>query len=210
MKHPQTFLLLQWFQISFLSSIFLFFFNSPAGIIVTSWRDMDREARDEYLVVVQVKDMLGLSGGYSSSTTVTVSLTDVNDNGPTFQQCESSQRCKRQVEHTLRESIKDYKVLQTPRTCLILYLQGIYLITLLCFEWVAPASSAAFDCAAKIKKQTVEKWARAAERGERGDRDAPPVCVRTRSCATRWMNLIIHTWKDICHDLWKQTEPSQR
>ncbi|KAM4718531.1 cadherin-7 [Anableps anableps] len=56
------------------------------GIIVTSWADMNREAREEYLVVVQVKDMLGLSGGYSSSTTVTVSLTDVNDNGPTFQQ----------------------------------------------------------------------------------------------------------------------------
>lgn len=56
------------------------------GIIVTSWPNMDREAREQYLVVVQVKDMLGLSGGYSSSTTVTVSLTDVNDNGPTFQQ----------------------------------------------------------------------------------------------------------------------------
>ncbi|XP_030253327.1 cadherin-7 isoform X2 [Sparus aurata] len=55
------------------------------GIIVTSWHDMDREAREQYLVVVQVKDMLGLSGGYSASTTVTVSLTDVNDNGPTFQ-----------------------------------------------------------------------------------------------------------------------------
>ncbi|XP_020489345.2 cadherin-7 isoform X1 [Labrus bergylta] len=55
------------------------------GIIVTSWPNMDREAREEYLVVVQVKDMLGLTGGYSSSTTVTVSLTDVNDNGPTFQ-----------------------------------------------------------------------------------------------------------------------------
>ncbi|XP_076617919.1 cadherin-7 [Chaetodon auriga] len=55
------------------------------GIIVTSWPNMDREAREQYLVVVQVKDMLGLSGGYSSSTTVTVSLTDVNDNGPTFQ-----------------------------------------------------------------------------------------------------------------------------
>ncbi|TNM96497.1 hypothetical protein fugu_016158 [Takifugu bimaculatus] len=54
------------------------------GIIVTSWPNMDREARDQYLVVVQVKDMLGLSGGYSSSTTVTVTLTDVNDNGPTF------------------------------------------------------------------------------------------------------------------------------
>ncbi|XP_072234774.1 cadherin-18 [Leuresthes tenuis] len=56
------------------------------GIIVTSWPNMDREAREVYLVVVQVKDMLGLSGGYSSSTTVTVSLTDVNDNGPTFHQ----------------------------------------------------------------------------------------------------------------------------
>uniref|UniRef100_A0A3B5M8F2 Cadherin-12 n=1 Tax=Xiphophorus couchianus TaxID=32473 RepID=A0A3B5M8F2_9TELE len=56
------------------------------GIIVTSWADMNREAREEYLVVVQVKDMLGLSGGYSSSTTVTVTLTDVNDNAPTFQQ----------------------------------------------------------------------------------------------------------------------------
>ncbi|XP_038586889.1 cadherin-7 isoform X1 [Micropterus salmoides] len=55
------------------------------GIIVTSWPNMDREAREQYLVVVQVKDMLGLSGSYSSSTTVTVSLTDVNDNGPTFQ-----------------------------------------------------------------------------------------------------------------------------
>ncbi|XP_061569447.1 cadherin-20 isoform X2 [Cololabis saira] len=55
------------------------------GIIVTSWANMDREAKEEYLVVVQVKDMLGLSGGYSSSTTVTVSLTDVNDNGPIFQ-----------------------------------------------------------------------------------------------------------------------------
>ncbi|KAF7214512.1 cadherin-8-like [Nothobranchius furzeri] len=56
------------------------------GIVLTSWPNMDREVQDEYLVVVQVKDMLGLSGGYSTSTTVTVSLTDVNDNGPTFQQ----------------------------------------------------------------------------------------------------------------------------
>lgn len=53
---------------------------------MTSWPDMDREAREIYLVVVQVKDMLGLNGGYSATTTVTISLMDVNDNGPTFQQ----------------------------------------------------------------------------------------------------------------------------
>ncbi|XP_072307250.1 cadherin-20 isoform X2 [Eucyclogobius newberryi] len=55
------------------------------GIIVTSWPSMDREAREQYQVVVQVKDKLGLSGGYSATTTVAVSLSDVNDNGPIFQ-----------------------------------------------------------------------------------------------------------------------------
>lgn len=52
---------------------------------MTSLPNMDREARDMYLVVVQVKDMLGLTGGYSATTTVTITLTDVNDNGPMFQ-----------------------------------------------------------------------------------------------------------------------------
>ncbi|KAL4635402.1 cadherin-7-like isoform X1 [Arapaima gigas] len=55
------------------------------GIIVTSMHDMDREAREKYFVIVQVKDMMGLSGGFSATTTVTVSLSDVNDNGPIFQ-----------------------------------------------------------------------------------------------------------------------------
>ncbi|XP_051910335.1 cadherin-8 isoform X2 [Hippocampus zosterae] len=55
------------------------------GIIMTSWPDMDREAKEQYLVVVQVKDMLGMSGGYSASATVSVSLSDINDNGPIFQ-----------------------------------------------------------------------------------------------------------------------------
>uniref|UniRef100_A0A3B3ZSE0 Cadherin domain-containing protein n=1 Tax=Periophthalmus magnuspinnatus TaxID=409849 RepID=A0A3B3ZSE0_9GOBI len=48
-------------------------------------RESTTPAREQYLVVVQVKDMLGLSGGFSASTTVTVTLSDVNDNGPIFQ-----------------------------------------------------------------------------------------------------------------------------
>ncbi|XP_053343507.1 cadherin-7 [Clarias gariepinus] len=55
------------------------------GIIVTSWPNIDREASEKYLVVIQVKDMLGFTGAYSATTTVTITLTDVNDNGPTFQ-----------------------------------------------------------------------------------------------------------------------------
>ncbi|XP_012680244.2 cadherin-8 isoform X2 [Clupea harengus] len=45
---------------------------------------MDREIRDEYMVVIQAKDMGGHMGGLSGTTTVTVRLTDVNDNPPKF------------------------------------------------------------------------------------------------------------------------------
>lgn len=55
---------------------------------MTSWPNIDREASEKYLVVIQVKDMLGITGGFSATTTVTVTLTDVNDNGPTFQHSE--------------------------------------------------------------------------------------------------------------------------
>ncbi|XP_069617841.1 cadherin-24 isoform X2 [Ranitomeya imitator] len=47
---------------------------------------MDRETQDEFLVVIQAKDMGGHVGGLSGSTTVTVTLTDVNDNPPKFPQ----------------------------------------------------------------------------------------------------------------------------
>ncbi|XP_051572555.1 cadherin-8 isoform X2 [Myxocyprinus asiaticus] len=45
---------------------------------------MDREMREEYLVVIQAKDMGGHMGGLSGTTTVTVTLTDINDNTPKF------------------------------------------------------------------------------------------------------------------------------
>lgn len=47
---------------------------------------MDREAKEEYVVVIQAKDMGGHSGGLSGTTTLTVTLTDVNDNPPKFAQ----------------------------------------------------------------------------------------------------------------------------
>ncbi|GCB67570.1 cadherin-8 [Scyliorhinus torazame] len=56
------------------------------GIIRTALPNMDREAREEYLVVIQAKDMGGHMGGLSGTTTVTVTLTDINDNPPKFTQ----------------------------------------------------------------------------------------------------------------------------
>lgn len=45
---------------------------------------MDRESRDQYVLVIQAKDMVGQMGGLSGTTSVTVLLTDVNDNPPRF------------------------------------------------------------------------------------------------------------------------------
>uniref|UniRef100_A0A3Q2D063 Cadherin-24-like n=2 Tax=Cyprinodon variegatus TaxID=28743 RepID=A0A3Q2D063_CYPVA len=62
-----------------------FFSVDPqTGILRTAVPDMDRETQDEYLVVLQAKDMGGHMGGLTGTTTVTVKLTDVNDNPPHF------------------------------------------------------------------------------------------------------------------------------
>ncbi|KAM4547787.1 cadherin-24-like [Odontesthes bonariensis] len=62
-----------------------FFSVDPeTGVLRTAVPDMDRETRDEYLVVLQAKDMGGHLGGLSGTTTVTVKLSDVNDNPPHF------------------------------------------------------------------------------------------------------------------------------
>lgn len=56
------------------------------GIIRTALPNMDREAKEEYHVVIQAKDMGGHMGGLSGTTKVTITLTDVNDNPPKFPQ----------------------------------------------------------------------------------------------------------------------------
>ncbi|KAG8542032.1 hypothetical protein GDO81_027647, partial [Engystomops pustulosus] len=56
------------------------------GIIKTALPDMSRENREHYQVVIQAKDMGGQMGGLSGTTTVNITLTDVNDNPPRFPQ----------------------------------------------------------------------------------------------------------------------------
>ncbi|XP_028933163.1 cadherin-24 [Ornithorhynchus anatinus] len=64
-----------------------FFSVDPqTGVVRTAIPDMDRETQEEFLVVIQAKDMGGHMGGLSGSTTVTVTLSDVNDNPPKFPQ----------------------------------------------------------------------------------------------------------------------------
>lgn len=49
---------------------------------------MDREAKEYYEVIIQAKDMGGQLGGLSGTTTVNITLSDVNDNPPRFPQSE--------------------------------------------------------------------------------------------------------------------------
>uniref|UniRef100_G3UIR9 Cadherin-22 n=1 Tax=Loxodonta africana TaxID=9785 RepID=G3UIR9_LOXAF len=56
------------------------------GVIRTAVPDLDRESQERYEVVIQATDMAGQLGGLSGSTTVTIVVTDVNDNPPRFPQ----------------------------------------------------------------------------------------------------------------------------
>ncbi|MFT7800089.1 cadherin-6-like [Arapaima gigas] len=58
--------------------------DSETGIIRTALANMDREKREHYQVVIQAKDMAGQNGGLSGTTTINITLLDVNDNPPKF------------------------------------------------------------------------------------------------------------------------------
>ncbi|XP_049624335.1 cadherin-9 [Suncus etruscus] len=60
--------------------------DPESGIIKTALPDMSRENRELYQVVIQAKDMGGQMGGLSGTTTVNITLTDVNNNPPRFPQ----------------------------------------------------------------------------------------------------------------------------
>ncbi|XP_016312820.1 cadherin-22 [Sinocyclocheilus anshuiensis] len=60
--------------------------DRQSGLIRTAVADLDRETQDRYELVVKATDMAGQMGGLSGSTTVTIVITDVNDNPPRFPQ----------------------------------------------------------------------------------------------------------------------------
>ncbi|OXB84616.1 UNVERIFIED_CONTAM: hypothetical protein H355_008092 [Colinus virginianus] len=60
--------------------------DSRTGLIRTALMNMDREAKEYYEVIVQAKDMGGQLGGLAGTTTVNITLSDVNDNPPRFPQ----------------------------------------------------------------------------------------------------------------------------
>lgn len=60
------------------------------GVIKTALPNMDREVKEQYQVLIQAKDMGGQLGGLAGTTTVNITLSDVNDNPPRF----SKSKCR--------------------------------------------------------------------------------------------------------------------
>ncbi|KAF3698859.1 Cadherin-12 Precursor [Channa argus] len=58
--------------------------DPKTGVIRTALANMDREVKDEYQILLQAKDMGGQLGGLASTTTINITLSDVNDNPPRF------------------------------------------------------------------------------------------------------------------------------
>lgn len=55
------------------------------GVIRISSK-MDRELQDTYCVIIKARDMLGQPGALSGTTTVSITLSDINDNKPIFKE----------------------------------------------------------------------------------------------------------------------------
>lgn len=76
------------------SCVFVFALSYPpspppslsSGVVRVSLADMDRETRENYTVAIQAKDMGGQLGGLAGTTTVNITLGDINDNPPMFDQ----------------------------------------------------------------------------------------------------------------------------
>ncbi|XP_059750209.1 cadherin-19 [Balaenoptera ricei] len=61
-----------------------YFSIEPTTGVIRISSKMDRELQDEYWVIIQAKDMIGLPGALSATTSVLIKLSDVNDNKPIF------------------------------------------------------------------------------------------------------------------------------
>ncbi|XP_059387327.1 cadherin-12-like [Carassius carassius] len=58
--------------------------DPKTGVIRTALPNMDREMKELYQVLIQAKDMGGQLGGLAGTTTINITLSDVNDNPPRF------------------------------------------------------------------------------------------------------------------------------
>ncbi|XP_042357736.1 cadherin-5 [Plectropomus leopardus] len=77
--------------------------DSISGVISCKVNTLDRETNSQYLVVVKAQDMRGMASGSTSTTSVTITVTDINDNIASFLQ--KSYELHVREDHKLNEKI---------------------------------------------------------------------------------------------------------
>ncbi|KAK2824591.1 hypothetical protein Q5P01_021766 [Channa striata] len=58
--------------------------DSITGVISCKTNTLDRETKSQYVVVVKAQDMRGMASGSTATTSVTITITDINDNIASF------------------------------------------------------------------------------------------------------------------------------
>uniref|UniRef100_A0A3B1KAM4 Cadherin-24-like n=1 Tax=Astyanax mexicanus TaxID=7994 RepID=A0A3B1KAM4_ASTMX len=58
--------------------------SNQTGKITVEDSRLDRETQSQYKLLVQASDMFGKPGGFTTTTVVTVNISDINDNAPAF------------------------------------------------------------------------------------------------------------------------------
>lgn len=99
-----------------LSGTDLFTIDPLTGVITTVSSNLDRETQDKHLVKVQIKDMKGASTGLSYTGTATITLSDINDNPPTFTKPSYTATVSENVAEKLilRIPVEDKDLINTP------------------------------------------------------------------------------------------------
>lgn len=55
-----------------------------SGVISSKINTLDRETKSQYVVVVKAQDLRGLTSGSTATTSVSITITDTNDNIASF------------------------------------------------------------------------------------------------------------------------------
>ncbi|KAM4730175.1 LOW QUALITY PROTEIN: cadherin-5 [Anableps anableps] len=76
----------------------LFEIDHKTGVITSKTNHLDRETKSQYVVLVYAQDMAGMQTGCTANTSVTITITDANDNIASF--------TKRKYEISVPENLK--------------------------------------------------------------------------------------------------------
>uniref|UniRef100_A0A8C7YV59 Desmocollin 2 like n=1 Tax=Oryzias sinensis TaxID=183150 RepID=A0A8C7YV59_9TELE len=88
------------------SELNLFSIDPDTGEISTITNTLDREVKDKYTVIIELRDLKGAPKGLSTTGTATITLSDINDNAPTFR--------KTSYEATINENESEKCILDIP------------------------------------------------------------------------------------------------